>query len=47
MAIEVSKTLPCVYLYNMDNGCVYSDKVVTCYLNTYWNAYNTYLWEVK
>lgn len=47
MASIVSETLPCLYLYNMSQGSVFSDKVVTVYDNTYWNAYNTYLWEVK
>ena len=47
MAVVVSETLPALYLYNVDLGDVRTDRVVACERNTYWNSYNTYLWEVK
>ena len=45
LAIEVSKELPVIYLYNMESASALNPSVhITD--NPYWTAYNAYLWTV-
>lgn len=47
LAVRISETLPVLYLYNMHQGYVYTDKVTSFVDNTYWTCYNCHLWDVK